>query len=165
MFHLFFTLRYLLLLVVIGLFSGSILMIISGGAETLEAFSVFFSNEPLAEEFNNIARGELAVLKMIGSVGNYLSGLVFLIFSYGIYMLYIHDHSKSMSITIPNWLIVKNIEALKKTLAQVIVIILFVKFLEIILTKSLVWEDLIIPISIVLLSIGLKFLFDESEEK
>jgi uncharacterized membrane protein YqhA len=135
-------------------------MIFSGLSETLEAFLVFFSNEPLAEEFKHIARGELAVLNMVGSVDNYLFGLVLLIFSYGIYMLYIHDHSKNINMNMPKWLIIKDVEQLKKTLAQVIVIILFVKFLEIILTKALVWEDLVIPASIVLLSIGLKFLFD-----
>jgi uncharacterized membrane protein YqhA len=80
-------------------------------------------------------------------------------------MLYIHDHSKTLNVDIPKWLIINDIEQLKKTLAQVIVIILFVKFLEIVLTKNLVWEDLIIPISIALLSIGLKLLFDEESSE
>ena len=96
---------------------------------------------------------------MIGSVDDYLFGLVLIIFSYGIYMLYIHDHSQKINMELPDWLIIKDIEQLKKTLAQVIVIILFVKFIEIVLTKNLVWEDLIIPI--MLLAVGLKLLFDE----
>ena len=161
MFKIFFSLRYIIFIIVIGTFLGAFLMVLSGASETLEAFSIFFSSEALPEELSQLSRGEAAGLTMIGSVDDYLFGLVLIIFSYGIYMLYIHDHSQEINMEIPNWLIIKDIEQLKKTLAQVIVIILFVKFIEIVLTKNLVWEDLIIPISIILLSIGLKLLFDE----
>jgi uncharacterized membrane protein YqhA len=165
MFKIFFLLRYIILIIVLGTFLGAGLMIISGASETLEAFSLYFSHEPLSEEFSQISRAEAAVLTMVGSVDDYLFGLVLIIFSYGIYMLYIHDHSQKINIELPSWLIIKDIEQLKKTLAQVIVIILFVKFLEVVLTKTLVWEDLIIPISIMLLAIGLKLLFDEPSEE
>ncbi len=165
MFKIFFLLRYIIFIIIMGTFFGAGLMILSGSSETLEAFSIYFSHEPLAEEFLQISRAEAAVLTMVGSVDDYLFGLVLIIFSYGIYMLYIHDHSKKINMELPSWLIVKDIEQLKKTLAQVIVIILFVKFLEVVLTKTLVWEDLIIPISITLLAIGLKLLFDEPSEE
>jgi uncharacterized membrane protein YqhA len=49
---------------------------------------------------------------------------------------------------------------LKNTLAEVIIIILFVNFLEIALLnlKSLTWELFILPGSILLLALSLKFL-------
>jgi uncharacterized membrane protein YqhA len=165
MFELFFTLRYVIVFIILGTFLGAILLITSGLNGTWEAFSIFFGGGALPETLGEITREELAVLKMVGSVDDYLFGLVLVIFSYGIYMLYIHDHEKNIGINLPKWLIIKDVEQLKKTLAQVIVIILFVKFLEITLTESLQWEDLIIPISILLLSLGLKLLFDESSEK
>jgi len=165
MFNLFFALRYIIFIIVIGTFLGAGLMILSGIYETWEAFMFFFSNEPLPEELGNISHTEAAVLTMVGSVDDYLFGLVLIIFSYGIYMLYLHDHSKTTNTEIPTWLIIKDIEQLKKTLAQVIVIILFVKFLEVVLTTNLTWESLIIPISIALLAIGLKLLFNEDSKE
>jgi hypothetical protein len=52
-------------------------------------------------------------------------------------------------------------------LGEVIVIILFVKFLEIIFinVNNLTWEILILPISILLLALSLKFLGLGREEK
>jgi uncharacterized membrane protein YqhA len=164
MFNVFFALRYIIFIIVIGTFMGAGLMILLGVSETWEAFMLFIFNEPLAEKFGDISHADAAVLTMVGSVDDYLFGLVLIIFSYGIYMLYLHDHSKTTNAQLPSWLIVKDIEQLKKTLAQVIVIILFVKFLEIVLTTNLVWENLIIPISIALLAVGLKFLFDEDSK-
>jgi len=51
-------------------------------------------------------------------------------------------------------------------LAEVIVIILFVKFLEVVFVNidNLKWEIVILPISIVLLALGLKFLSLNKEE-
>ena len=165
MFNVFFALRYIIFIIVIGTFMGAGLMILLGVSETWEAFMVFFSNEPLAEKFGDISHAEAAALTMVGSIDDYLFGLVLIIFSYGIYILYLHDYSKTTNTEMPSWLIIKDIEQLKKTLAQVIVIILFVKFLETVLTTDLVWENLIIPISIALLAIGLKFLFEENPKE
>ncbi|NMS24028.1 YqhA family protein, partial [Vibrio parahaemolyticus] len=49
---------------------------------------------------------------------------------------------------------------LKNILAEVIIVILFVKFLELVLINfdSLDWTILTLPISILVLSLGLKFL-------
>jgi len=79
-------------------------------------------------------------------------------------LLYLHDHVKG--IELPECLKIKDVEQLKKTLAQVIVIILFVKFLEITLETIahhegiFQWEHLVLPIAIFLLSFGLKALFE-----
>jgi uncharacterized membrane protein YqhA len=53
-----------------------------------------------------------------------------------------------------------NISALKSVLAEVIIIILFVKFLEVALSNlhKLTWEILALPIAILLLSLALKLL-------
>jgi hypothetical protein len=58
-------------------------MILSGAVETLEAFSIFFSHEPLPEELSRLSRGEAAGLTMIGSVDDYLFGVVLIIFCCG----------------------------------------------------------------------------------
>lgn len=165
MFSYFFRLRYMIIFIIISTMLGAALIVSIGLVEVFEVYSMYFSNSPLAEEFVEISRKEVATLMMVGVLDSLLFGLVLIIFSYGIYILYIHDHSTGMEL--PEWLKIKDVEQLKKTLAQVIVIILFVKFLEITIETIahqngiFQWEHLVLPISIALLSLGLKVLFED----
>jgi len=164
MFSYFFKLRYIVLIIVFSTFIGSALMISIGLIETLDVFNMYLFGTGISEEFAEISRSEIAGLMMVGVLDNLLFGLVLIIFSYGVYVLYIHDPEKG---EVPKWLKVKDVEHLKKTLAQVIVVILFVKFLEITLEMIVhkhgvfAWEHLVLPMSIFLLSLGLKVLFEE----
>ena len=165
MFNYFFKLRYMVLFIILSTILGAALMISIGVVEVVEVFKMYFLGTPLPEEFADISRAEMASLMVVGILDSLLFGLVLIIFSYGIYVLYIHDHESG--IVLPNWLKIKDVEQLKKTLAQVIVIILFVKFLEITLETIarhngvFQWEHLVLPMSILLLSLGLKILFEE----
>lgn len=64
------------------------------------------------------------------------------------------------------WIRTPNIGHLKNVLAEVIIVILFVKFLEVVLVNinNLSWDIMVLPISILLLSLGLKFLGLGQEE-
>ena len=55
---------------------------------------------------------------------------------------------------------ITNVNQLKLILGELIVVVLFVKFLEIVLlnSKELALENLILPVGIVLLALGLKLL-------
>jgi uncharacterized membrane protein YqhA len=85
---------------------------------------------------------------------------VFFIFAHGVFTLFISDTQTQEKTAVLKWIRTPNIGHLKNKLAEVIVIILFVKFLEILLVNlnNLKWEMLALPISILLLSLGLKFL-------
>ena len=165
MFNYFFKLRYIVLLIIFSTFIGSVLMISIGVVETLDVFNMYLFGAEVSEEFSQISRAEIAGLMMVGVLDSLLFGLVLIIFSYGVYVLYIHDPKEKDKL--PDWLRVKDVEHLKKTLAQVIVVILFVKFLEITLEiiahkdGVFTWEHLVLPMSIFLLSLGLKVLFEE----
>jgi len=165
MFNYFFKLRYMVMFIIMSTIIGSALMISIGVFETFEVFKMYFLDAPIPEGFVDISRAEISGLMMVGVLDSLLFGLVLIIFSYGIYILYIHDHESGTEL--PNWLKIKDVEQLKKTLAQVIVIILFVKFLEITIETLarhngvLQWEHLVLPLSIFLLSLGLKVLFEE----
>jgi len=165
MFNYFFKLRYIVLLIVFSTFIGSALMMSIGLIETFDVFHVYLFDNEIAEEFSEMSKAEIAGLMMIGVLDSLLFGLVLLIFSYGIYVLYIHDAEEDGAL--PDWIKVKDIEHLKKTLGQIVVVILFVKFLEIMLEVIaqqggiFKWEHLVLPISILLLSLGLKVLFEE----
>ncbi|WP_269447189.1 YqhA family protein [Colwellia sp. PAMC 20917] len=70
------------------------------------------------------------------------------------------DKKVTNKTSVLKWISTPNIGRLKNILGEVIVIILFVKFFEIILINlnSLTWEILILPVSILLLALSLKFL-------
>ena len=82
-----------------------------------------------------------------------------MIFCYGIYTLFVREVKQEERIAL-RWLEIKNITSLKTLLAEVIIIILFVKFLNVVILNiaDLRWEILILPASVLLLALGLKFL-------
>jgi len=80
-------------------------------------------------------------------------------FAIGIYKLFIDSEAHEKH-TMLVWIKISNINQLKKVLAEVIIVILFVKFLETVIVNidSMTWELLILPIAILLLAAGLKLL-------
>lgn len=94
------------------------------------------------------------------SLDTFLIALALFIFAYGIFSLFISNKNDVEDRGILKWISVPNIGHLKKILSELIIIILFVIFLEIIIENinDLKWEFLIIPISVLLLAIGLKVL-------
>ncbi|MDX6746542.1 YqhA family protein [Polaribacter sp. PL03] len=92
--------------------------------------------------------------------------MVLFIFAHGVYTLFISNKKYDDGKNVLKWIRTPNIGHLKNVLAEVIVIILFVKFLEVVFVNidNLKWEIIILPISIVLLALGLKFLKLNKEE-
>jgi len=93
--------------------------------------------------------------------------LVLFIFAHGVFTLFISDKEVAKKTSVLKWISTPNIGRLKNVLGEIIVIILFVKFLEIILINltTLSWEILILPISIFMLAVSLKFLGLGREDK
>jgi uncharacterized membrane protein YqhA len=92
-------------------------------------------------------------------VDAFLIGLVLLIFAYGVYTLFIRRIELEEKVVF-HWLEISSITSLKTLLAELIIIILFVKFLDVVIISidKLTWEILILPVSILLLALSLKFL-------
>ncbi|NQZ53997.1 MAG: YqhA family protein [Piscirickettsiaceae bacterium] len=134
---------------------GSGLMFVIGSLKTFYAVNSFFMSNtdgPL----NTI---DMATSYVIKSLDAFLIAFVLFIFAYGVYKLFIDSNSADTDKTL-SWINISSISQLKKILAELIVVIIFVKFLEIVLLNlnNLSWEMMILPISIVLLSLGLKLL-------
>ena len=147
----FFALRYIVFIPVIFSFIGSVMMFIIGAHDCIEAFYKligFHNNDVL--------------IYLIKSVDAFLFGLVLLIFSFGMYDLFISkidiDHSQDIR---PDWMQFTDLGELKKYLAEVILIILIIMFFELVIGHlhefEGVWSFLVIPIGALLiaLSIGL----------
>lgn len=108
---------------------------------------------------------DIATAYLIKSLDAFLIALVLFIFAYGVYWILVFQKTEEAGSDPLKSVRINTISQLKKILAEVIIIILFVKFLEVALINlnSLRWELLIMPGSILLLSVSLKFL--ELKEK
>lgn len=99
---------------------------------------------------------DIATYYLIKSLDTFLIAFVLFIFAHGVFTLFISNKQPvdADKENVLGWIKTPNIGHLKNVLAEVIVIILFVKFL-------------ILPVSILLLSLGLKFLnlAEESEDR
>jgi uncharacterized membrane protein YqhA len=150
---------------VISLFAGSVLMFLSGAIFTINAYLIFFFGRSVAILPGHLSEETAASVVLIQAVDAFLFALVLLIFSFGIYALFIHN-GKTSTTDLPHWLHIGNISELKTLLVQVIIVILAVNLLEHVIvvgSEALKWETLIIPASMVGLALALKLMHTGKE--
>lgn len=151
-----FSTRFLTIIAVLGAVAGAVLMIIVGALKTYKAFYYIFSDLTLSG--NETAT--LATKTLIGGVDNFLIAMALLVLAYGTFGLFIEKKVIDRDYGSLSWIKIKSIKHLKDILAELIIIILFVYFLEVILSNidKLDWKLLILPVSIILLAGALKLL-------
>ncbi len=160
LFKILYQLRYVSVIAVICSFAGSILMFLLGATKTAQAILLFLFDVDLGViGSDTTTKSDLTQKLLVQSIDAFLFALVTMIFSFGVYNLFIR-HTARPVLHRPFWFNVQSIGHLKNTLAELIIIILFVKFLEIVLLdlRNLSWETLILPIGIGLLAMALKLL-------
>jgi uncharacterized membrane protein YqhA len=124
-----FNVRIITLTAVIGSLVSSIIMFIKGSVLVCKGLLAFI--ETLS--FSSNAHGVDSVIPLlISSVDNYLFATVLLIFSMGLYELFISklDPASRTEDSRPNWLQVSSLDDLKGALGKVILMILIVSFFE-----------------------------------
>ena len=161
----FYLFRYVSWIAIVSSLCGSILMFIVGASKTYYAFHYafarkFFRSIPEDKFASLETPAEVATVYLVKSIDSFLIALVLFIFAYGVYWIFIAEGDQSGREDPLKSIRVSSIGHLKNILAEVIVIILFVLFLEVELIHAFSprWEILILPISILLLSLSLKFL-------
>ncbi|TLP70612.1 YqhA family protein [Maribacter sp. ACAM166] len=161
----FYLFRYISWTAIIGSLLGSLLLFVAGALKTFNAFRVVLFNY-IPEGKAHLHPADIATTYLIKSLDTFLIALVLFIFAHGVYTLFISNKKYEDEKNVLKWIRTPNIGHLKNVLAEVIVIILFVKFLEVVFVNidNLKWEIVILPISIVLLALGLKFLSLNKEE-
>lgn len=161
----FYLFRYISWIAIICSLLGSLLLFIVGALKTFNAFRVVLLNY-IPKDKAHLHTADIATTYLIKSLDTFLIALVLFIFAHGVYTLFISNKKYDDKKTVLKWIKTPNIGHLKNVLAEVIVIILFVKFLEVVFVNidNLKWEIIILPISIVLLALGLKFLSLNKEE-
>ncbi|PSU06039.1 hypothetical protein C9J03_16250 [Photobacterium gaetbulicola] len=154
--------RYIGWIVIFCSMLGSMLLIMIGASKAYSAFDVFIFNATPQAELMHLDKADIAISYLIKSLDTFLVALVLFIFSHGVFTLFISDKTadEQQSTQVLKWIKTPNIGHLKNILAEVIIVILFVKFLELVLVNfnDLSWSILVLPASILLLSLGLKFL-------
>lgn len=164
----FFSLRYVSIIAVVASFIGALIMFLFGALKIAGAVVLLVSGGNFASLMGGHvgnAGGSQVMLLVINSVDSFLFALVLLIFSYGIYELFVDRIKPDQENNYPTWIRIDSIEHLKGYLAQVIIIILFVQFLEIVLVNGegvLVWEGVVLPVSILCLA-GALYLMQKQE--
>lgn len=154
----FYIFRYISLLAIVCSLIGSFLLFLIGAWKTYKAILIiFFDYIPKGSE--HLLFTENATIYIMKSLDTFLIALALFIFAYGIFTLFIYRKNDNDN-GILKWISVPNIGHLKNIISEVIIIILFVLFLEVIIENihDLKWEFLIIPISVLLLAFALKFL-------
>ncbi len=161
----FYIFRFVSWIAIICSLMGSFLLFIVGALKTFNAFRVVLFDY-IPSDKAHLHTADIATSYLIKSLDTFLIALVLFIFAHGIYTLFISNKKYEDGNGVLKWIRTPNIGHLKNVLAEVIVIILFVKFLEAVFVNidNLKWELAILPISIVLLALGLKFLRLDKED-
>ncbi len=143
---------------------GALLMFALGLADTYRAFET--AAFPAGGDVGALPRGEATVVYLIGALDRFLIGVVLLYFGYGLYGLFIRPNRAPSELGLPDWLHVDRIGELKQTVAEVIIVILFVLFLRVALqtfhaegvetSLESIGRFLVLPVSIVLLAGALR---------
>ncbi len=155
-----FSIRYVSWIAILCSITGSLLMFLIGALKTYKAIAIFLFGEIPHESLSSLKPVDVTTAYLIKSLDAFLIALVLLIFSYGVYSLFISKHSDIDKSGALKWIRIPSIAHLKNILAEVIIVILFVKFLEVALLNldNLSWKLLVLPGSILLLALSLKFL-------
>lgn len=153
--------RLITLLAVMASTLGAIIMILIGLEDTILAIQIHFGADPGA-----LPSGDATAIRIISALDRFLMSIVLLYFAYGIYMLFVRPGHVTEDLGIPKWLRIEGIGQLKQTVAEVIVVVLFVLFLRVAVETyvahgpELSWPELLklltLPVSIFLLAASLK---------
>jgi len=164
-----FNLHYVAVLAVIAPFFGAALMLLLGTRDTIEAYLIFFGVE---EPEGAVEAGEAAMIKLVASIDHFLFATILMIFAIGLYALFFRSslrrkekdsQSKSLS-----WKHIKNMGGMDEMLLKVIIMLLAVSFLEFMLSSgisTLDWTVLVVPLTIIALALGLRWMSAASEEQ
>ena len=137
---------------------GAVLMFIMGSVTTVQAIGVYFGSGEV-DAFSSEAAVD-ATVEIVGSLDQFLLGLVLLLFAYGVYRLFVVENAeaweeKRRQIKAPDWLGVTTVSELKVSLLEVTAVLLAVLFLKGILkdVEKMAWSDLVIPLAVGILGV------------
>jgi uncharacterized membrane protein YqhA len=136
------------------------LMFFIGALKTLQAFSALLTGYAVPESKGLSPTYEAAVL-LVRSVDAFLIGLFLIVFAYSVYALFLKGVTVNGETGPFSWLKMDGLDQLKTALAQLVIIILFVLFLDKVMASEnalLGYEELALPVSILFLAAAKRLL-------
>jgi uncharacterized membrane protein YqhA len=159
--------RLISVLAVLSSLMGSLVMFWIGTTNTIKVIMLVAGAEERIVKSSSIEPTELATIELLECLDDFLVGLAFLYFAYGIYSLFIQLGRKDPDT--PSWLRVSSIGVLKKTLLELLVVLLTVIFVKGLLERlsfqGLEWTYLVIPLSILAIAASTRLLQFDSEQE
>jgi uncharacterized membrane protein YqhA len=150
-----FWIRGLMLLASIGSVLSAILMFIVGFDHLREAVAHFWDPSQNQERVH-----ERVTVEVLQSIDAFLFALVFIIFAYGITLGFVFRLAAHSMHDLPRWMKIEGIGELKQTLVEVVLVGLIIAFARIAVEqgRDLDWDDLVLPVSILMLAAALKLI-------
>ena len=137
---------------------GSLLMFVIGAVKVIKAYATYLGPGPPTQTVPN-EPANVAIALVVQAIDAFLIALVLLIFANGVYNLFVNevDVDKPKS---KGWSTISSVPQLKSTLAELVIIILMVKFLESALRSfgGYSWEMLILPLGVLMLAASVRVL-------
>jgi uncharacterized membrane protein YqhA len=128
-----FNCRFITIIAVLGALLASIIMFVKATLQILRGLLMFINEIGATKDLAAESHNDSHLLALfVASVDGYLFATVLLIFSMGLYELFISkiDPASRKPDTRPNWLVVKSIDDLKSSIGKVILMVLIVSFFE-----------------------------------
>lgn len=150
--------RYTILVAIFSALAGQLLMLYIGVTKVYKALKTYLLKEEIKDLPEHILHSDIATAYLIQSVDAFLIAVVLLYFAFALFHLFISKDVEASARIFPGKIAPKNISELKQVLAEVVIVILFILFLQEIWVElnDLQWQLLVAPISIALLALSLR---------
>ena len=151
-------LRKVSIIAVVASGFGSLLMFIIGAVKVFKAYKSYFFLETLTGT-GPLSGVNVSISYLVQAIDAFLIALVLMIFGTGIFNLFVR--SKPIDAGQSSGLFqIRSITELKKILAELIIVILMVKFLEgaLLDAKGAGWEALVLPAAVLMLAAAVRIL-------
>lgn len=153
--------RFLVLFAVVSSLFAALTLFVIGSFDTLDVLQktwAYYVNHDHSIDVHNDLVGDI-----IGAVDIYLIAVVLLIFSFGLYELFISEidpAKQTKDDTVSNILQIRSLDSLKDKIAQVIVMALIVKYFQMVLQTEFhsALEMIYLAVSILALALAVYFL-------
>lgn len=157
MFKKIFQTRFLVLAIILFTIINAVVFVAMGIYTSVEGIIGFVKGE-----LNSVSRPGLKILE---SLDIFLVALVFLIFAMGIGKLFLAFDQEDQKFKLPKWLDINSFTELKLLLWEAVLTTLVVYFVSDVVKQegSYTWELLVLPASILLLSISIFILKKEKK--
>lgn len=150
--------RYLVIMAVVSSLLGSMVLFIIGSLDMVDVLKKTWGYYILGDHSYDLHAK--VVGELIGAIDLYLIAVVLLIFSFGIYELFVSQIDEAQESESSQILEIRSLDELKDKIAKVIIMVLIVKYFQMLLDMSFngALEMLYLAISILGLSLALFFL-------